>query len=780
MNPGQNMAIFSEDELAMNFEADFSSSGSESSSLYNSDSGVSVTTPASCSTWSTLDFERQDDSEYIYCDLNRFYQTYSAAVIQAIQCLSDVDIDVVLNASTYLFHLCKGGYASFITHICPDIFLNMKVPVFCPSSSKYVDVLHCLSGIINYLSQCQEGLDVIVNRGGLDIINGLLLFPFESVLYFCVTALHNILLSHKSAKSFIHRTCISNRLINLLNYSVEHAESGASRSQKSSVSIHKSINPKFLAVLCDCLYILAYRHESTKRSFKEQGGLSSLLKLITISTYEKVLWTATRLLRVLSAWIPVKCEIISQDPLLSFFSHCLECQSSRVAANALWTLRNLSDIAVDKISSNVSVNLVKQLLSHLKSNTYPDSCVNYSSNNLDDSSVFRCILGALANLTCRNNAAKCYIVRHNGIDLILQILYAEIREQKNYYHTFCDNLSESILNLSIQCTDEHDCSTIQQNSPIKTNHNNNNNCLLNNRFTKSSVIMKSSLSPSSLITPLIIVNNEMNYNSFEKLSISSSSSMSSMKCYSVKQKNELYNSHHSNFNYYYYHKNNSNISFNTPILLNGTLDLIEAGIRCLSHLTVGHIELLNVFKYFIHQRFASKLIISLGTIYLPSLLSFPFDQHINLCRNKDTTTNNNNNNDSSNTSTSNNWEFDCLTQVLQLTKSWSILVRNLCVTCSSTIVTSNMKTNQSEILINPSNSSNNITVNEINYGLWPKHLRSQLRHAAHKLVQSLRHIMNSLPGDFQPKELKTTMEFVHSLSVLLSNSTPNSQNSSNK
>ncbi|CAH8528182.1 unnamed protein product [Heterobilharzia americana] len=719
------MAIFSEDELAMNFEADFSSSGSESSSLYNSDSGVSVTTPASCSTWSTLDFERQDDSEYIYCDLNRFYQTYSAAVIQAIQCLSDVDIDVVLNASTYLFHLCKGGYASFITHICPDIFLNMKVPVFCPSSSKYVDVLHCLSGIINYLSQCQEGLDVIVNRGGLDIINGLLLFPFESVLYFCVTALHNILLSHKSAKSFIHRTCISNRLINLLNYSVEHAESGASRSQKSSV-----------------------------------------------------LWTATRLLRVLSAWIPVKCEIISQDPLLSFFSHCLECQSSRVAANALWTLRNLSDIAVDKISSNVSVNLVKQLLSHLKSNTYPDSCVNYSSNNLDDSSVFRCILGALANLTCRNNAAKCYIVRHNGIDLILQILYAEIREQKNYYHTFCDNLSDSILNLSIQCTDEHDCSTVQQNSPIKTNHNNNNNCLLNNRFTKSSVIMKSSLSPSSLITPLIIVNNEMNYNSFEKLSISSSSSMSSMKCYSVKQKNELYNSHHSNFNYYYYHKNNSNISFNTPILLNGTLDLIEAGIRCLSHLTVGHIELLNVFKYFIHQRFASKLIISLGTIYLPSLLSFPFDQHINLCRNKDTTTNNNN--DSSNTSTSNNWEFDCLTQVLQLTKSWSILVRNLCVTCSSTIVTSNMKTNQSEILTNPSNSSNNITVNEINYGLWPKHLRSQLRHAAHKLVQSLRHIMNSLPGDFQPKELKTTMEFVHSLSVLLSNSTPNSQNSSNK
>ncbi|VDQ11040.1 unnamed protein product [Trichobilharzia regenti] len=406
------MALSSEGELVMDFDADFSSSGSESSSLYNSDSGVSLTTPPSCSTWSAWDPEHSDDTEDAYFDLTPFYQAHSFTVIQAIHCLSDKDIDIVLNASTYLFHLCKNGYAPFISQICPDILLNIKIPVFCPSSSKYVDVIHCMSGIINYFSQCPDGINMILHKGGLDIINGLLLFPFESVLYFCVTALHNVLLSHESAKGFIHRTCISNRLINLLNYSVEHSGLDMSSLRKSSIDAQKSINPKFSAVLCDCLYILAYGHESTKRSFKEQGGLSSLLTLITVSTYEKVLWTATRLLRVLSAWIPVKCEIIAQDPFLCFFSHCLECQSSRVIANVLWTMRNLSDIAVDKITSDVSVNIVRQLISLLKSSTYGESCVkHYSFNSRDDCSVFRCILGTLANLTCRNNAAKCYVVR---------------------------------------------------------------------------------------------------------------------------------------------------------------------------------------------------------------------------------------------------------------------------------------------------------------------------------------------------------------------------------
>ncbi|CAH8842519.1 unnamed protein product [Trichobilharzia szidati] len=748
MNPFQNMALSSEGELVMDFEADFSSSGSESSSLYNSDSGVSVTTPPSCSTWSAWDPEHPDDTEDIYFDLTPFYQAHSFTVIQAIHCLSDKDIDIVLNASTYLFHLCKNGYAPFISQICPDILLNIKIPVFCPSSSKYVDVIHCMSGIINYFSQCPEGINMILHRGGLDIINGLLLFPFESVLYFCVTALHNVLLSHESAKSFIHRTCISNRLINLLNYSVEHSGLDMSSLRKSSINSEKSINPKFSAVLCDCLYILAYGHESTKRSFKEQGGLSSLLTLITVSTYEKVLWTATRLLRVLSAWIPVKCEIIAQDPFLCFFSHCLGCQSSRVVANVLWTMRNLSDIAVDKITSDVSVNIVRQLLSLLKSSTYGDSCVkHYSFNNRDDCSVFRCILGTLANLTCRNNAAKCYVVRHNGIDLILQILYAEIRGQKNYYHTMCETLSQALLNMSIQCKTDGDGVVTAASS------------------STASLTTKTSSIPT---TPTSEINNSHhNNNSCHKLLISPLDSIFTMKKhYSLKQNSELYHLHDNKLN----NSNNNNNLLNTTPILNATLDLIEAGIRCLSHLTVGHSELFNVFNYFIHQRFASKLIISMGSIYLPSLLSFPFDQHIDLCRKEETTTSNTTTNNNNNSSSNNNtWEFDCLTQILQLTKTWSILVRNICVNTSlSSSTSSSLRINRNAEVVSNDGINSNLC--------WPKHLRSQLRHGVHKLVQNLRHLMNSLPRDCQPKELKTTMDIVHNLSITLSNSNGNNHN----
>ncbi|XP_018649674.1 putative plakoglobin [Schistosoma mansoni] len=467
------MTILSEGKVTMDFEVDFGSSESDSSSLYNSDSGVSVETPASCNTLAAFNFERPDDAEYLYCDLLSFYETHSVTVIQAVQCLSNVDIDISLNACIYLFNLCKCGYASFIARICPDVFYSVKIPVFCPSASKYVDVIHCMSGIINYFSQCPDGLAIVVHNGGLDVINGLLLFPFESVLYFCVTALHNILLSHKTAKGFINRTCISNRLINLLNYSVEHVKSDTPYSL-TSPNLQKSINPKFLAVLCDCLYILAYRSESTKKTFKEQGGLSSLLRVIMISTYEKVLWTATRLLRVLSAWIPVKYEIVAQDPLLDFFNHCLECHSSRVITNALWTMRNLSDIAVDNITSDVSVNVVKQLLSQLRLNICSDSYgAHYSTNTGGDTPVSRCVLGALANLTCRNNAAKSYVVRHNGIDLILQVLYTEISGQKNYYHTFCDNLNQSMSNMSIQCNhDEDDHSNTIKKSFNKLHNNN--------------------------------------------------------------------------------------------------------------------------------------------------------------------------------------------------------------------------------------------------------------------------------------------------------------------
>uniref|UniRef100_A0A5K4FCM0 Rap-GAP domain-containing protein n=1 Tax=Schistosoma mansoni TaxID=6183 RepID=A0A5K4FCM0_SCHMA len=482
-----------------------------------------------------------------------------------------------------------------------------------------------------------------------------------------------------------------------------------------------------------------------------------------ISTYEKVLWTATRLLRVLSAWIPVKYEIVAQDPLLDFFNHCLECHSSRVITNALWTMRNLSDIAVDNITSDVSVNVVKQLLSQLRLNICSDSYgAHYSTNTGGDTPVSRCVLGALANLTCRNNAAKSYVVRHNGIDLILQVLYTEISGQKNYYHTFCDNLNQSMSNMSIQCNhDEDDHSNTIKKSFNKL-HNNNDHYVTEYPTIATATTTTTSTTPTTTTTESSINSNQINHSSSSSPSPPSSSpsllllsfnNSITIKNYLIKQKNLL------------------NLS-----IFNSTLDLIEAGLRCLSHLTIGHMELINVYHYFIHQRIAFKLIISIGNIYLPSLLSFPFDQYINLC--KDTTNNTTYNTTSTSSSSSTttttttgttNWEFDCLTQILQLTKTWTILVRNLCINYYSTEFKSNAK------LMNNNNNNNNNN----NSHLWPKHLRSQLRHGIHKLVQHLRHLINSIPRDLQPKELKPTMEFVHHVSMTLFSLNNNNNNNNN-
>ncbi|CAH8506610.1 unnamed protein product [Schistosoma mattheei] len=402
-----------------------------------------------------------------------------------------------------------------------------------------------------------------------------------------------------------------------------------------------------------------------------------------ISTYEKVLWTATRLLRVLSAWIPVKYEIIAQDPHLDFFTHCLECHSSRVITNALWTMRNLSDIAVNNITSDVSVNIVRQLLHQLRLNICSDSYgAYYSTNTGGDTPMSRCVLGALANLTCRNNAAKSYVVRHNGIDLIMQILYSEISGQKNYYHTFCDNLSQSMLNMSIQCKNDNDHSNIFKKCLNKL-HNSDDNNNNNNHYhvTKSPIIATTTVSSS-----LPIINNQ-----------------------SIKQKNELHLLNHFSS----YNNNNKLNNLLNISIFNSTLDLIEAGLRCLSHLTIGHMELINVYHYFIHQRIASKLIIS--------------------------------------------------------------MVRNLCINYYyNDEFTSITKANSYDTLLNNNNNSNNNNTN-----LWPKHLRSQFRHGIHKLVQNLRHLINTIPRDLQPKELKPTMEFVHNVSMTLFSLNSNNNNNNN-
>ena len=66
------------------------------------------------------------------------------------------------------------------------------------------------------------------------------------------------------------------------------------------VSLLSRGNPKFLAITVDCLHILAYGSQESKLSILGCGGPAELVRIMKTFTYEKLLWTTSRLLKVLS------------------------------------------------------------------------------------------------------------------------------------------------------------------------------------------------------------------------------------------------------------------------------------------------------------------------------------------------------------------------------------------------------------------------------------------------------------------------------------------------
>jgi len=64
----------------------------------------------------------------------------------------------------------------------------------------------------------------------------------ESVVFYAVTTLHNLLLYQDQAKPEVRRCGGIPKMVVLLRVD----------------------NPKFLAILCDCLQILAYNHPESK------------------------------------------------------------------------------------------------------------------------------------------------------------------------------------------------------------------------------------------------------------------------------------------------------------------------------------------------------------------------------------------------------------------------------------------------------------------------------------------------------------------------------------
>ncbi|CAL8091456.1 unnamed protein product [Calicophoron daubneyi] len=731
----------SEEELEMDFDSSVSAVSGRTSPC-TLDSGVSSQTLSSSeSSWSPLGFEQMDyggqNSEIAFC-----MEFQTALINQAVQCLANEDVNCILNASAYLFHICKAGFCKSIIDICPKL-LSYMLPAVCDAGDSGADVMHFLSGVLHYFSQSEECVDYVINETGMELLAYFLNSPYESVLYYSVTALHNILLVRKFARDVVRQTCVISSLVRLLNF-VNVFSDGRSPQSQSFFS-DSSVNPKFLAVLCDCLHILSYGHEGTKKIFLDENGTATLLGLISSHRYEKLLWTATRLLRVLSAWTPAKLKIISADPTLNFFTHCVRTGSFRLTANVLWTLRNLSDVAIDKVDFGAISIIVEELLVLLEQATGSTNLGNGSSPNdlRDQFSVCRCILGILGNLTCGNKTVKGLCIRRNGIDLVVRVMLSMLTEFG--HHQQCLQRDEVKRDGCPLCYSLSSL-TLQTDSPSPKPSS--------SSFRSSSSSSCSSSSNTSEEVSLIAhriskhTNSNHSSGSLESL-VSDTPSTGPPSCHAmisscltsgrtnIPQKvNRVFSSTLSSS----YLSSSKSIP-SSPV--NTTLDLLEAGFRCLAHLTAGHNEEVNAAVYFFRQRQASRM---LGDVvnyfFLPIICmysSFPgkFDPVVSrlkvsrLCANVD----------------------PLMNQTFQLIKAWATLVNNLCSLCSSPALIDEGLPTHTHSQVKKKSA----------YNVLPRHVVSHFRRGLRSLVDQLGRLTELIPTGDRSKDFIAAYELVHRL-----------------
>lgn len=108
-------------------------------------------------------------------------------------------------------------------------------------------------------------------------------------------------------------------------------------------------NVKFLAICTDCLHLLGYSHNESKLQMFQAGAAALLVQIMNQYTYEKLLWTTSRVLKVLSVCNNNKRAIVQAGGVQALGLH-LPNHSQRLVTNCLWTIRNLSDAATHLVS----------------------------------------------------------------------------------------------------------------------------------------------------------------------------------------------------------------------------------------------------------------------------------------------------------------------------------------------------------------------------------------------------------------------------------------------
>merc|ERR1719422_2218425 len=244
-------------------------------------------------------------------------------------------------------------------------------------------------GTLHNLSMHRQGLLAIFKSGGIPALVKLLSSPVESVLFYTITTLHNLLLHQEGSKMAVRLAGGLQKMVALL--------------QRNNV--------KFLAIVTDCLQILAYGNQESKLIILASQGPLELVRIMRSYDYEKLLWTTSRVLKVLSVCSSNKPAIVDAGGMQALAIH-LGHASQRLVQNCLWTLRNLSDAGTKLENMETLMQGLVQLL---------------GSNDVN---IVTCAAGILSNLTCNNQKNKVVVCQVGGIEgLVRTIIAAGDREE---------------------------------------------------------------------------------------------------------------------------------------------------------------------------------------------------------------------------------------------------------------------------------------------------------------------------------------------------------------
>ncbi|KAK6625366.1 hypothetical protein RUM43_005663 [Polyplax serrata] len=308
------------------------------------------------------------------------------AIPELIKLLNDEDQVVVSQAAMMVHQLSKKEASR---HAIMSSHQMVAALVQAISSSNDLETTKGAVGTLHNLSHHRQGLLAIFKSGGITALVKLLSSPVESVLFYAITTLHNLLLHQEGSKMAVRLAGGLQKMVALL--------------QRNNV--------KFLAIVTDCLQILAYGNQESKLIILASQGPIELVRIMRSYDYEKLLWTTSRVLKALSVCVSNKPAIVEAGGMQALAMH-LGHQSQRLVQNCLWTLRNLSDAGtkVDGLEG-----LLQSLVQLLAST---------------DVNVVTCAAGVLSNLTCNNQRNKVTVCQVNGVDaLVRTIVNAGDREE---------------------------------------------------------------------------------------------------------------------------------------------------------------------------------------------------------------------------------------------------------------------------------------------------------------------------------------------------------------